>query len=571
MKWFKNLKIAQKLVSAFIIVAVLIGVVGFIGIHNMNTINSNATTMHDYNLESIKALTTMKQNYADVRSDLLKLVYQQNKNNQNDSMKKEISKIMNENNALIEKYEKSLISKSEEKTFSQLKENVTSYLNAIDTVTKLVDKNDYIGADNNFSKITEARTKIYQNMDDLIQNNVGQVDTLYTDNNSTYKSSSYLLISIIILGFMVAITLGLLISFMISRQVKKVLFFAEALGNNDLTKSIDVDSKDELGNLSKALNNSKTNIKNLIIEIMNSASDISATSEELSATTEEISSQMEVVNQSTEQIAKGVQDLSATTEEVTASTEEISATTNILAKNASDATVSVNEIKKRAIDIKSKASKNIEKSNLIYDENRSNILKAIEDSKVVEEVKTMADSIGNIATQTNLLALNAAIEAARAGEQGKGFAVVADEVKKLAEQSSEAVISIQNMVSQVQIAVGSLSKSGQDVLDFMSNDVKPNYELLMNTGVQYEKDAEFINNLMVEFASSSKQMDEVVMQVSSAIQNVSTVAQESAIGSEEILGSVNQIASAITEVAKSSQSQAELSQKLNEMVQKFKI
>ena len=546
MKWYKNLKIAQKLISAFIIVAVLIGVVGFIGIHNMNTINSNATTMHDYNLESIKALTTMKQNYADVRSDLLKLVYQQNKNNQNDSMKKEISKIMNENNALIETYEKSLISKSEETTFSQLKENVTSYLNAIDTVTKLVDKNDYIGADNNFSKITEARTKIYQNMDDLIQNNVGQVDTLYTDNNSTYKSSSYLLISIIILGFMVAITLGLLISFMISRQVKKVLFFAEALGNNDLTKSIDVDSKDELGNLSKALNNSKTNIKNLIIEIMNSASDISATSEELSATTEEISSQMEVVNQSTEQIAKGVQDLSATTEEVTASTEEISATTNILAKNASDATVSVNEIKKRAIDIKSKASKNIEKSNLIYDENRSNILKAIEDSKVVEEVKTMADSIGNIATQTNLLALNAAIEAARAGEQGKGFAVVADEVKKLAEQSSEAVISIQNMVSQVKIAVGSLSKSGQDVLDFMSNDVKPNYELLMNTGVQYEKDAEFINNLMVEFASSSKQMDEVVMQVSSAIQNVSTVAQESAIGSEEILGSVNQIASAIT-------------------------
>src|SRR5471030_2923877 len=222
---------------------------------------------------------------------------------------------------------------------------------------------------------------------------------------------------------------------------------------------------------------------------------------------------MEIVNESTEQISRRIQDLSANTEEVTASAEEISATTNMLAKNASDASISVSDIKKRAIDIKDKALENIKKSNLIYHENCSNILKDIEDSKVVGEVKMMADSIGNIASQTNLLALNAAIEAARAGEQVKGFAVVADEVRNLAKQSSEAVVNIQNMVSQVQIAFGSLSKSAQDVLEFMSNNVKPSYEFLMNTGVQYEKDAEFMNDIIEEFALSSKQMDEVVTQV----------------------------------------------------------
>ncbi|EHJ00653.1 methyl-accepting chemotaxis sensory transducer [Clostridium sp. DL-VIII] len=571
MKWFKDLKIAPKLISSFILVALLICLVGVNGLRNMNTINSNAGSMHDYNLESIKALNTIKLNFGDIRSDLLKLVYQQNKNNQNESIKKEISQLLNENNDLISKYETSLLSKSEESAFSDLKLNRDSYSSNINTIVSLIDKNDYEAADANFDKITEIRKKIYDDMDKLIQNNISQSDDAYNKNNLTYKNSFISITLIIIIGLVLAIVLGLLISLMISKQVNKVLLFAEALGQGDLTKSIAIDTNDEIGNLSKALNSAKENIQKLILEIMNSSSDISATSEELSATTEEISSKMEVVSESTEQISKGVQDLSATSEEVTASTEEITSTTSILAKEADKAITSITEIKNRAIDIKMKASQNIKQGNSIYEENRSNILNAIKDAKVVEEVKTMADSIGSIAEQTNLLALNAAIEAARAGEQGKGFAVVADEVRKLAEQSSEAVSSIQNMVSQVQAAFERLSKSGQDVLEFMSNNVKPNYELLMNTGLQYEKDSEFMNDIIKNFASSSKQIDELIMQVSSAVQNVSAVAQESASGTEEISSSVNEVTVAVSDVAKSSQSQAELSQKLSEMIQKFKI
>jgi methyl-accepting chemotaxis protein len=537
----------------------------------MNTINTNAVSMHDYNLESVKALTTIKQNFADVRYDILKLVYQENKNNQNSAVKEDIKELVNTTNSLIDTYEKTMISNSEQKTFSQLKENRDAYISTINTLIKSVDENDYATADANFYKLTDTRKKVYESMDELIQNNISQADTAYNTNNLTYKSSLITTASIIIIGLILAVTLGFAISIMISKQVNEVLAFANALGEGDLTKSIAVNSKDEIGNLSKALNTAKGNIHKLILEIMNSASDISATSEELSATTEEISSKMEVVNESTEQISKGVQDLSATTEEVNASTEEISSTTNLLTGEADNALVSIDEIKKRAINIKSKASDNIEKSNVIYEENRTNILAAIEASKVVSEVKIMADSIGNIAEQTNLLALNAAIEAARAGEQGKGFAVVADEVRKLAEQSSQAVTNIQNMVSQVQIAFEKLSKSGQDVLEFMSNNVKPTYELLMSTGVQYEKDSEYINQIINKFAASSKQIDDVVIQVSSAIQNVSSVAQESASETEGILGSVNEITFAITDVAKSSQSQAELSQKLSEMVQQFKI
>ena len=571
MRWFGNLKTVQKLVSAFVLVALFIAVVGFIGITDIRAIKSNADSMHDYNLESIKQLTTIRQNIGDIRFDVLKIDAQRNLNNQNEALEKEINELQTESNTIISNYEKTILSDEEKPTFTQLKDDLKTYENAFALVIKLANENNYTEADANYSKLTPIRTKIYNELSDLIKINTNQADNAYKESNATYKSSLYKIIAIVSLTLLIAIVFGILISMWISKQINKVLQFAEAIGSGDLTQSIKIDTKDEIGSLAKALNQANKNIRNLIIQIINSAGDISATSEELSATTEEISSKMEIIHGSTEHISNGVQDLSATTEEVNASAEEISSTTSMLSKSANDATVSIDEIKVRAIDIKDKAIDNIEKSNVIYDKNRSNILKAIEDAKVVSEVKMMADSIGNIAEQTNLLALNAAIEAARAGEQGKGFAVVADEVRKLAEQSSEAVTNIQNMVSHVQNAVTRLSQSGEDVLEFMSSNVKPNYELLMNTGIQYEKDAEFINSIIESFASSSTQMDESVNQVSGAIQNVSAIAQESAGGTEEILASVNEVTFAITEVAKSAQDQAELSQKLNEMIQQFKV
>lgn len=571
MNLFKNFKIAQKLILAFIAIAMLIGVVGFIGIYNMKKINSNTVTMHDYNLETIKYLTTIKQNFTEIRADLLELVYQENDYEKKDSLGKEVYSLINENYLLIDKYESSLLSESDAETFLNLKENIRVYLAECNKVLNFVQDNKYSEAETSIANLTKAMEKIYANLSDLIEKSTNEADNFNQANNSTYMYSLYIAILIVIIGFIIAITLGVSISVMISRRVNQVLIFAEALGNGDLTRIIKIDSKNEIGDLSKGLNNARERVKNLIIEIINRANYISTVSEELSATTEEISSEMEVVNESAEQISKGTQDLSFTVKEATRSTKEISATINILAENAHEAAISITEIHKSAADIKEKALKNIEKSNMIYNENRLSILEAIKDSKIVEEVKMVTISIGEISKQTNLLALNAAIEAARAGEQGKGFAVVADEVRKLAEQSSEAVAKIQDMVSQVQAAFGSLSKSGQDVLEFMSTEVKPTYELLMNIGIKYEKDAKSMYNIIENFATSSKQIDDVIISVSNSIQNLFRVAQESKTSTEEISNSINEITSAITEVAKSSENQAELSHELNKMVQKFKI
>jgi methyl-accepting chemotaxis protein len=572
MKWFGNLKIATKLICSFILVALFIAVVGFIGILGMKEINSHAVSMHNYNLESIKQLTTIRQNIGDVRYNVLKIVYQKNLNNQNNELEKEIDQLSNENNTIILNYEKSLLDAGDEKTvFAKLKDDLQAYKVEYELIIKLVNENNYADAEADFPKLTPLRKSVFDDCSSLIKMNTNQADNSYREDNSIYKASLYKIGLIAFIGLLIAIILGVLISNWISKQVNKVLKFAEAIGNGNLTQSVRIDSKDEIGGLAKALNKASENIRNLITEIMKSAADISATSEELSATVEEVATKMEIVNDSTEQISKGAQDLSSTTEELSASTEEINADTNELAKTAVDAGTSASEIKKRAVSIKEKAMKEIETGTAVYNQKQSNILKAIEDGKVVDEVKKMADSIGNIADQTNLLALNAAIEAARAGEQGKGFAVVADEVRKLAEQSANAVSNITNMVSQVQNAFGNLSQSAQDILEYMSSNVKPTYILLDDTGVQYEKDANFVNDIVEKISASSNQINDVIEQVSAAIQTMSATAEESAASSEEIAGSTNEITSAISDVAKSAQSQAELASKLNEMVQKFEI
>ena len=570
MKIFNNLKMLYKLMIAFIIMIIFIAIVGFAGISNMRKINSNVSNLYNVDLKGVKDINMLKTNLTIVRVDILQILDPKNSDKVS-SLVEDIDKLQNINKDLIEEYKTTITTTVDKEQFAEFEKLLNDYRNYRVQLIDKVKASDYNGANAIFPQLSKVKDDMFSVLDKEVNLGTKLAADDYNSSNAIFKSCTIFLISIIVVSVIVAVILGLFISIVISKRLNNILLFSKAIGQGDLTAEIDIDSEDEIGNVAKELNKSRENIKDLINEILNSSSDMSATSEELSATVEEVSSKMEVVNESVEQISKGVQDLSATTEEVSASTEEINANTNELTNKANDSKVSVKEIKDRALDIKAKASKNIEESELMYNENRSNILNAIEEVKVVEEVKIMADSIGNIAQQTNLLALNAAIEAARAGEQGKGFAVVADEVRMLAEQAEQAVVDIQSMVGQVKTSVNKLSQSGQEVLKFMENNVNPNYEFLQRTGIQYEKDSEFMDNMSEEISTSSKQMNEVIEQISYAIQSVSATAEESAASSEEISKSVNEVTFAISDVAKTAQNQAELAQKLTDMVQKFKL
>ncbi|MCY6960228.1 methyl-accepting chemotaxis protein [Clostridium brassicae] len=570
MKWFNNLKMAQKLIFSFIVVSLFIGIVGSIGVLNMRKINSGSVSMYKIDLMGVKCMGQIKENLLQINSDMLTLLYDKDRG-KFQNLKNEITQLKAENDKLLSDYELTMTTDKDKQMYAQFTKLLEDYRVSRDNTINLVNNNKYDQSLLSFNKMYETRVKMFEILNEYVDFNMQLAQNDYEKNNAIYKTSLITIIIVIGIGLITAVTLGFVIASIISKQLNKIVIFAETLGKGDLTQTIQIDSKDEIGHLSQSLNKANENVKALISKIMNSASDISATSEELSATTEEVSSNMQFVNESARQIAEGTENLTSSTEEVSASSQEISATAHELAKKSTNAAASVEEIRKRAINIKVKAENNIELGNSIYNEKHDKIIKAIEDGKVVEKIKVMADAIASIAEQTNLLSLNAAIEAARAGEQGKGFAVVADEVRKLAEQSSQTVTEIHNMVTQVQTAFNNLSNSGHEILSYIADNVKPSYELLLETGIQYEKDSEFINNMSQEIALASEQISETISQVAETIQNVSATSEESAASSEEILNSIDEISGAINNVSQSSQAQSELAQELNTMVQQFKI
>ena len=256
-----------------------------------------------------------------------------------------------------------------------------------------------------------------------------------------------IVVSAVIIGILV-----LMASLTIMQPLRKIRALAERMSEYDISTNITITRNDEFGSIGIALNKAQDNLRDLIKLCADNATNVSALSEEASATVQELSVNLEEINLEFEKIDSSTQENSGNVEEVYASIQQVTANMEELAAKAETGNENSNSIKGRAKAVEVNSKKAIENTRDVYHEKEEYLKKAIEESKVVEEIKVMADSIAAIAEQTNLLALNAAIEAARAGDSGKGFAVVAEEVRKLAEESSSSVVTIQNTIERVENA-----------------------------------------------------------------------------------------------------------------------
>ena len=286
----------------------------------------------------------------------------------------------------------------------------------------------------------------------------------------------------------VALPLGILMAVVIARgilgPVRKGVQFAEALSKGNLAAKLDLDQKDEIGQMGAALSSMAENLGGIVAEIRNASDQVASGSRQLSSSSEEMS--------------QGATEQAAAAEEASSSMEQMAAN---IRQNADNALQTEKIAQKSAADAREGG-------------------KAV--AETVDAMKQIAQKIGiieEIARQTNLLALNAAIEAARAGEHGKGFAVVAAEVRKLAERSQHAAGEISE-----------LSGSSVDIAEKAG-------EMLARMVPDIQKTAELVQ----EIAAASREQDAGAEQVNKAIQQLDTVIQQNASASEEMASTAEEL------------------------------
>ncbi len=486
---------------------------------------------------------------------------------------KNIANNTSSNNWLFEEYEKlPSTSEKQEEEYKQVKDTLALYREVRDRIINYVKEENYNEANKTYrNEYIKIKDQLIAELDDLIEENVIQAENTANVNSAIYKSSFILQIIIILAASLFLFLIGYSMAKWLSRRINNAVNFVNNLAEGDLTQEAKITSEDELDKMAIALNKASKNMRGLVIELISGMENMSASSEELTATMEEISATIINIKGAAELIAEGDGELSASSEEVSATTEEIEIHIKDLADKALEADKISAEIMERALMIRNKAEESSSSANELYEDKEIKIKKAIKDIEILEEIRVMAEAISQIAEQTNLLSLNASIEAARAGEAGKGFAVVAEEIRKLAEQSAQSVTHISRIIKDVRDAIDNLVVNTNDILAFMDNKVKPDYEMLKETGIQYQNDAEFVHKMSNEISISTNTISSSINEVNNAMTNVTELTQQSAASSEEILGSLTETSSAVEEVAKQAQSTSELAERLSSSSNKFKI
>lgn len=398
-------------------------------------------------------------------------------------------------------------------------------------------------------------------------------------NASTYMKdfhapASGILTTIIIVTISAIILCGVILWIYSSRIASQISFAAnrmKALANADLSNDLmQVKSKDEIGELAKAMNTMQEKLKAMI-------GNIAKASELLASRSEELTQSAYEVKEGSQQIAATMEEIAAGTETQSNSAMDLASAMQVYAEevsNANDHGEKIQESSQEVLKITKEGSQLMQSSKKQMEKIDNIVRESVKKVEALEtqtqEISKLVAMIQEIADQTNLLALNAAIEAARAGEHGAGFAVVAEEVRKLAEQVSVSVTDITEIVENIQnesSIVTNTLQTGYEEVAQGKNEIETTSEKFNEINCAVNKMVENIQSISSSLASIAANNEEM----NSAIEEIAAVSEESAAGVEETTASTEQTSASLEEVSENLNELSQLAIDLNDLIRHFKL
>ncbi len=562
------------ILAAFVIFILLSNAFNIVSLNKVNESNKNVSDVY---LVKVTELGEMARDYQAVQkylySHLCSFIDTEKAavEVQIDASKSSLTNNVNEYGKYVKTTE------DDYEVFEKLIADLNSYFEVYEGIIEMSRTGDNYTAYNRTSAdLSVLAEEIDADIQALIATNYAAVDAAKVIQQKT-MSDSYVVVGVTIVVLVVLTAFAMIfITAKVTKPLRKATTSLNTMiddikkGEGDLTVRLQAKSKDEVGQLVSGINSLIESLQQIMLQVR-------TYSEDLKVSVDSVFRQVGNANGNVNDTSASMEELSASMEEATATTISLSEQANGINQEMQDMNREAQQgsdyaknIKNNADRMKASVLESKNRALQLMEEIKAKLATAIKNSTKVEMINDLTNEILAISEQTTLLSLNASIEAARAGEAGKGFAVVANEIRSLADSSNNTANKIQEISVMVTNSVNDLSSNANSMIEFVNTDVMNDYDLLVETVDQYNKDANSFDEILSDFYNNTDQLSQTMMDMAESIRQIAITIEESNDAIENVARNSTDLVESMGLINGNMEKNSDISNTLQVQVQTFK-